>query len=81
VNTTIASGLVIIIVGLAFLFIARRILRLALKVAFVLVLVFVLLGGATVAWWQGWFSSSSSVRTPASQTNQRTNTNRRPNQR
>ena len=71
--TAIATGLVLLVVGVALLFIARIILRLAIKAAFVVALVFVLLGGATAAWWQGWFSSLTSER----QTNQRPNTNRR----
>ena len=76
-GTAIATGLVLLVVGVALLFIARIILRLAIKAAFIVALVFVLLGGATAAWWQGWFSSLTSERRPAAQTNQRTNTNRR----
>lgn len=76
-GTAITTGVVLLVVGVAFVFIARMILRLALKAALVFAILVVLLGGATAAWWQGWFSSSTSER-PAAQTNQRTNTNRRP---
>jgi FtsH-binding integral membrane protein len=75
--TAILIGFVVFIAGLVLFFIARRILRLALKVAFAVALIFMLLGGATLGWWQGWFSSSSSARRPSTQTNQRANTNRR----
>jgi multisubunit Na+/H+ antiporter MnhC subunit len=77
--TTTATVFIILICAAIFLFIARRILRLAIKIAFAGALIFVLLAGGAVGWWQGWFSSSSSSarRPPASQSNQRTNTNRR----
>jgi cell division protein FtsW (lipid II flippase) len=68
VLTEISIGLAILIVGLVFLFVARRILRLALKIALAVALVFVLLAGAAVAWWQGWFDSSSSARRQPAQT-------------
>jgi len=79
--TTISIGFVVFIAALVLFFVARQILKLALKVAFAFALIFMLLGGATLGWWQGWFSSSSSTRRPATPTNQRTNANRRPSPR
>jgi hypothetical protein len=48
----------------------------AVKIAVVFVLVFLLLGGATFGWWRGWFGSSSLTdkKPPA---NQKVNSNRR----
>ncbi|HEX5701752.1 MAG TPA: hypothetical protein VFX97_00875 [Pyrinomonadaceae bacterium] len=82
VITTVAILFLLVIVGGIFLIIAKRVLRLALKFAFAMALVFMLVAGGAVGWWQGWFSSSSSsARRPAVQTNQRSNTNRRPSSR
>ncbi len=57
-STTIA-----IIVGIValflFLFIARRVFRLAIKLVFVGVIILGLLAAAAFGWWQGWFAPSS----------------------
>jgi hypothetical protein len=74
--TPVAIVFVLLILGGFFLFVARRILRIAVKLAFAMALVLVLIVGAGIGWWQGLFSSSSSSARP-SQTNQRTNANRR----
>ena len=77
--TAISTGLIVFIAGLVLFFVGRWILRLAIKAAFVLALVFVLLAAGTIGWWRGWFSSlSSSEPRPATQTNQPRNANRRP---
>ena len=73
--TAITTGLIVFVVVVLFLFVARRALRLAVKLAIVGVLVLLLFAGAAYGWWQGWFGSSPQA--PASQTNQRTNSNRR----
>jgi multisubunit Na+/H+ antiporter MnhC subunit len=78
---TITAGLIVLVVFVAFLFIARRVFRLALKLALVGALVGVLLVGAGVAWWRGWFGSSSHGERAVPQTNQRSNSNRRPSTR
>jgi len=62
---SITTGLIVLVVVVAFLFIARRVFRLALKLAFVGVIVFLLVVGAAVGWWRGWFGSASS--TPSTQ--------------
>ncbi len=74
-----AVGLLLVLVVLfgVFLFFARRILRLALKLAFVGAIVFSLFGGAMLGWWRGWFSPSSKVERATVQSNQRANSNRR----
>jgi hypothetical protein len=74
-----AIGLLLVLVVLfgVFLFFARRILRLALKLAFVGAIVFSLFGGAILGWWRGWFSPSSKADPPTVQSNQRVNSNRR----
>ena len=79
VFTSVAIVFLLVIVGGIFLIIAKRLMRLALKFAFAMALILMLMVGAGIGWWQGWFSSSSSsARRPAVQTNQRSNTNRRP---
>jgi len=75
--TAITTGLIVFVVVVLFLFVARRALRLALKLAIVGVLVLLLIAGAAYGWWQGWFGSSPQANHPASQTNQRANSNRR----
>jgi multisubunit Na+/H+ antiporter MnhC subunit len=70
------TGLIVFAVVALFLVIARRVFRLALKLAIVCVLVFLLVAGAAYGWWRGWLGSSS--RTERPQSNQRTNSNRRP---
>ena len=74
-----AIGIVLVLVVLfgVFLFFARRILRLALKLAFVGAVVFSLFGGAMLGWWRGWFSPSSKGDRVTTQSNQRANSNRR----
>ena len=74
-----AIGIVLVLVVLfgVFLFFARRILRLALKLAFVGAIVFSLFGGAMLGWWRGWFSQSSTAQRATVNSNQRANTNRR----
>lgn len=61
-----------------FLFFARRLRRLALKLAFVGAIVFSLFGGAMLGWWRGWFSQSSKADRVTVQSNQRANSNRPP---
>ena len=63
-----AVAILIVIFVVAFLFMARRILRIAIKVAIALTLIFALLLTGGVGWWRGWFSSN----TPARQTNRPT---------
>ena len=59
---------ILLVIGIvAFMFIARRVLRVAIRLALALTLVFAVLLTAALGWWRGWFSSSS--QTPAHQTN------------
>ena len=74
----VITALVFVLVVAAFLFIARRVLRIALKLAIVGVLLLLLLAGAVYGWWQGWFSSGSTERPTSTQ---RPNSNRRPSPR
>jgi multisubunit Na+/H+ antiporter MnhC subunit len=78
VTFTITTGLIVLVVFVAFLFIARRVLRLALKLALVGALVGVMFVAAGVGWWRGWFGSSSQKERAVPQSNQRSNSNRRP---
>jgi hypothetical protein len=82
-NFSITSVLIALAVFVVFLFVARRVFRLALKLALVGALFAVLFVAAGVGWWRGWFgsTSTSAKRPPAAQTNQRMNSNRRPSSR
>jgi len=79
---SITTGLIALVVFLAFLLIARRVFRLALKLALVGALVGVLFVAVGVGWWRGWFDSASrpdlKPQRPAPQSSQRPNSNRRP---
>jgi 4-amino-4-deoxy-L-arabinose transferase-like glycosyltransferase len=75
--TTATAILLLVVIFAMFLLFARRIFRLALKLALVGAVIFALLVGGLFGWWRGWFSSSSRVNPPA-QTNQRPNSNRHP---
>ena len=73
-----ATGLVLIVaIFVIVLFIARRLLRLAIKLAFVGAVIVALGGGGLFGWWRGWFESSSRAPHPAP-TNQQRNASRRP---
>ena len=76
--TPIAIAVVLVIAGAIFFVVARRILRIALKLAFAMAIIFLLVVGAGVGWWRGWFSSSTrSAPRPTVTSNQHANTNRR----
>jgi len=81
----ITTGLIAFAVFVVLIFIARRVFRLALKLALVGSLVAILFIAAGVGWWRGWFDwVSQSVinpQRPTPQSNQRPNSNRRPSQR
>ena len=72
----IAAGFIVFITVAIFLFIARRVLRIALKLAIVFALFISLLVVAGVGWWRGWLTSPY-FRHPVTQSNQRANVNRR----
>ena len=74
----ITTGLIAFVLVALFLLVARRALRLAVKLAFVGVLVMLLVAGASVGWWRGWFGSSSRPEKKPTPTNQRPNSNRKP---
>jgi multisubunit Na+/H+ antiporter MnhC subunit len=83
-NFSITTVLIALVVFVALVFIARRVFRLALKLALVGSVVAVLFVSAGLGWWRGWFDSASrpdskSRATP--QANQRPNSNRRPSSR
>jgi multisubunit Na+/H+ antiporter MnhC subunit len=84
-NFSITNGLIALAVFVVFLFVGRRVLRLAFKLALVGALVAVLFVAAGVGWWRGWFGTSSRSDTgpqrPTPQANQRSNSNRRPSSR
>jgi multisubunit Na+/H+ antiporter MnhC subunit len=75
---TITTGLIVFVVVAVFLFLARRVFRLALKLALVGAVAVFLVLIASVGWWRGWFGSSSPKPSPTPQSNQRPNSNRRP---
>ena len=77
---SLVISVIVIVLGVAvFFFIARRVLRIALKLAIVGVLLLLLLAGAVFGWWQGWFSFGSRTERPP--LTQRPNSNRRPSPR
>lgn len=75
--TAVGLLLVLVVLFSVFLFFARRILRLALKLAFVGAIVFALFVGGMLGWWRGWFSQSSTADRGTVNSNQRANSNRR----
>ena len=76
--TAIGIFLVFIVLFGVFLFFARRILRLALKLAIVGAIAFSLFSGTMVGWWRGWFESASTrAQRQGSQASQPRNSNRR----
>jgi 4-amino-4-deoxy-L-arabinose transferase-like glycosyltransferase len=81
VFTVVTTGLVVFVVVALFLFLARRVFRLAVKLALVGVLVILLVCLSVFGWWRGWFGTSSSTQRPVPQSNQRPNSNRRPSPR
>ena len=62
---------VLVIAGAVFFVIARKILRLALKLAFAMAVVFALLITAGFGWWRGWFETGTKNRAPAAASNKR----------
>jgi heme A synthase len=78
----ITTGLIVFIAVALFLFLARRVFRLALKLAIVALLVLFVVTTAMFGWWRGWFGSSpGSTARPqraAPQATQHPNANRRP---
>jgi len=53
-----------IVALLLFVFIAKRLLRLAIKLVLVGVVVVALLAGAGYGWWNGWFDTQRTQRKP-----------------
>lgn len=72
--STSAVAILIVILVAAFLFVARRVMRIAIKLAFALTIVFALLLTGVVGWWRGWYSPGSNTRAPVRQTNRATPT-------
>lgn len=77
------TGLVLVVaIFVIVLFVARGLLRLAIKLSFIGAMIVSLAGGGLFGWWRGWFESSPSrAQRPATQTNQTRNANRRPTSR
>lgn len=77
---TTATGLIVVVAIFAIMFwLARRILRLAIKLALVGAVIVALAGGGLFGWWRGWFEGFPSwTERPSSQTNQQRNLNKRP---
>jgi protein-S-isoprenylcysteine O-methyltransferase Ste14 len=57
-STTIAI-IVALVALFLFLFVARRMFRLALKLFVVGIIVLALLAGGVLGWWQGWFNPAA----------------------
>jgi multisubunit Na+/H+ antiporter MnhC subunit len=74
--TPIAAAFIVFITVAVFLFVARRLLRIALKLAIVCALFISLLVIAGVGWWRGWFAFRS-FQHPVIQSNRQANVNRR----
>ena len=56
-------AIVALLVLVVFLFIARRVLRLAVRLMLVGVFIFALLAAGAWGWWNGWFGSETTPRT------------------
>jgi hypothetical protein len=79
VISTAAALVLMVAIFAIVLFVARRLLRLAIKLAFIGAIIVALAGGGLFGWWRGWFESSSPrAQRPTTQTNQPRNANRRP---
>jgi len=72
-----AVAFVILFSAVLFFFIARRLLRLAIKAAFALAIILGVLMTVGAGWWRGWFDTSSRTTHPAQPTNKRINSNGR----
>jgi hypothetical protein len=69
--TPVAIVVVLLIVGAIFFVVARRILRLAVKLALAMAVVSALVITAGFGWWRGWFETTKKNRIPATTTNKR----------
>jgi len=69
---TVGAIFILLLLGGIFLFLARKILRIALKLALAAAIIFVLVVGAGMGWWRGWFETGSKNHIPAATTNRRT---------
>jgi VIT1/CCC1 family predicted Fe2+/Mn2+ transporter len=58
-ETNVAYIIGAFVVLLIFIFIAKRLLRLAIKMVLVGIVIVALLAGAGYGWWNGWFDSQS----------------------
>lgn len=74
--TTTAVAFIILVCGVIFLLVARRVLKMAIKLALASAIIFVVLIAMGFGWWRGWFSSTF-IQHPVNQSNQRANSNRR----
>jgi hypothetical protein len=79
--TTLTSLVFVTAIFVIVLFVARRLLRIAIKLAFVGAVIVALLAGGVFGWWRGWFESATGTQHPSAQTNQQRNSNRRPSPR
>jgi len=52
----IIGGILAVVI---FIFVAKRVLRLAIKMTLVGIVIIALLAGAGYGWWNGWFDSAS----------------------
>jgi hypothetical protein len=75
--TAVITGLIVFVFVALFLFVSRRIVSFALKLAVVGLLVILLASAGAYSWWRGWFGSAAKTPRPAVQSNQRPNSNRR----
>ena len=55
---TITSAMIAVVAVLVFLFIAKRVLRLAIRLLLVGVVMVALLGATAWGWWHGWIGST-----------------------
>jgi hypothetical protein len=75
----IITGLIAFVAIVVLLFIGRRVVRLAFKLALVAVVILLLFGATIVGWWRGWFGGSApQTERPAASQPRRPDSNRRP---
>jgi hypothetical protein len=72
-TTAIVTGLIVFLFVALFLFIGKRVLRLAVQLLLAGVVIFVLLAITAVCWWRGWFSSAVIWKTQRPATSGRSN--------
>jgi hypothetical protein len=76
--TAATTLLVVVVIFVVVLFVARTLLRLAIKLAFIGAVIVALTGGGLFGWWRGWLGPSYHSPRSVSQPSQQKSPARRP---